>query len=107
MYVCMYVCLFVCLYVVFCAVYSLVDVYTGMCFSVHINLFMCLFPPGGGLFGILGKYTNKFGKDPVVLLGMLVHFIAFYLAYANLPALSIADKVSAHDSLGAIFNPSK
>lgn len=75
-----------------------------------LALFICLFVTstlGGGLFGILGKYTNKFGKDPVVLLGMLVHFVAYYLAYANLPALSIADKVTSGDSFGTIFNPSK
>ena len=61
--------------------------------------------PGGGLFGILGKYTNKFGKDPVVLLGMLVHFTTYLLIYYNLPANSIADNSS--DSGGALFDHSK
>lgn len=62
---------------------------------------------GGGLFGILGKYTNRFGKDPVVFLGMLVHLAAYYLIYLNLPALSIGNNILAPDSHGEVFDPSK
>ena len=36
------------------------------------------------MFGILGKRTIKFGRDPVVLLGFLVHIVSFYLAFLNL-----------------------
>ncbi|XP_792285.2 UNC93-like protein MFSD11 [Strongylocentrotus purpuratus] len=43
---------------------------------------------GGLLFGILGKKTIKFGRDPIVLLGYVVHMICFYLIYINLPAES-------------------
>ncbi|PAA66280.1 hypothetical protein BOX15_Mlig022469g2, partial [Macrostomum lignano] len=39
----------------------------------------------GFLFSILGTFTNKFGRDPVVLLGYLVHTCTFYLAFVNLP----------------------
>ena len=41
---------------------------------------------GGMLFGILGKKTNKFGRDPVVLLGYIVHMVAFYLIFINMPS---------------------
>lgn len=43
---------------------------------------------GGAVFGILGKKTNKYGRDPVILLGFLIHMISFFLIYLNLPAKS-------------------
>lgn len=61
---------------------------------------------GGGLFGIFGKYTNRFGKDPVVLLGMLVHLVTYFLIYLNLPAHAIGDTISTEDSFGVVFDPS-
>ncbi|NWT01311.1 MFS11 protein, partial [Mionectes macconnelli] len=39
---------------------------------------------GGGLFGLLSK-NSRFGRNPVVMLGILVHFIAFYLIFFNMP----------------------
>ncbi|KAM9371263.1 UNC93-like protein MFSD11 isoform 2-T2 [Phaethornis superciliosus] len=39
---------------------------------------------GGGLFGLLSK-SNRFGRNPVVMLGIVVHFIAFYLIFFNMP----------------------
>ncbi|XP_026716916.1 UNC93-like protein MFSD11 isoform X2 [Athene cunicularia] len=39
---------------------------------------------GGGLFGLLSK-NNRFGRNPVVMLGIIVHFIAFYLIFFNMP----------------------
>ncbi|XP_074016206.1 UNC93-like protein MFSD11 isoform X1 [Numenius arquata] len=39
---------------------------------------------GGGLFGLLSK-NNRFGRNPVVMLGIVVHFIAFYLIFFNMP----------------------
>ncbi|XP_076046770.1 UNC93-like protein MFSD11 isoform X2 [Oratosquilla oratoria] len=41
---------------------------------------------GGAVFGIFGKKTNKFGRDPIVLLGYLIHIICFYLIFINLPS---------------------
>ncbi|KAK2191993.1 hypothetical protein NP493_41g03028 [Ridgeia piscesae] len=41
---------------------------------------------GGALFGILGSKTNKHGRDPIILLGFLVHLASFYLIFLNLPA---------------------
>ncbi|KAJ0001231.1 hypothetical protein NQD34_006251 [Periophthalmus magnuspinnatus] len=40
---------------------------------------------GGGFFGLLCK-NNRFGRTSVVFLGMVVHFVAFYLIFLNIPA---------------------
>lgn len=39
---------------------------------------------GGGIFGLLSK-NNRFGRNPVVMLGIIIHFIAFYLIFLNMP----------------------
>ncbi|KAM8796859.1 MFS11 protein, partial [Eudromia elegans] len=39
---------------------------------------------GGGIFGLVSK-KNCFGRNPVVMLGIVVHFIAFYLIFFNIP----------------------
>ncbi|NXL91148.1 MFS11 protein, partial [Alectura lathami] len=39
---------------------------------------------GGGIFGLLSK-NHRLGRNPVVMLGIIVHFIAFYLIFVNLP----------------------
>ncbi|XP_010872920.1 UNC93-like protein MFSD11 [Esox lucius] len=39
---------------------------------------------GGGLFGLVCK-NNRFRRTSVVFLGMVVHFIAFYLIFLNIP----------------------
>nr|XP_046161484.1 UNC93-like protein MFSD11 isoform X3 [Oncorhynchus gorbuscha] len=39
---------------------------------------------GGGVFGLLCK-NNRFRRTSVVFLGMVVHFVAFYLIYLNIP----------------------
>lgn len=38
---------------------------------------------GGGVFGMLNK-SNRFGRNPVVLLGLLTHYVAFYLIFLNI-----------------------
>lgn len=43
---------------------------------------------GGGVFGIFGSKTVKFGRDPIVLLGYLVHMLCFFLIFLNLPTMS-------------------
>ncbi|KAM9004228.1 UNC93-like protein MFSD11 isoform X2 [Sarcophilus harrisii] len=40
---------------------------------------------GGSLFGLLSK-NSRFGRNPVVLLGIFVHFVAFYLIFLNIPS---------------------
>lgn len=59
------------------------------------------------MFGILGRYTNRWGKDPVVLLGMLTHFAVYLLVYYNLPSNASIEDVPSKDSFGALINPSK
>uniref|UniRef100_A0A3P9HG10 Major facilitator superfamily domain containing 11 n=1 Tax=Oryzias latipes TaxID=8090 RepID=A0A3P9HG10_ORYLA len=38
---------------------------------------------GGGVFGLLNK-SNRFGRNPVVLLGLITHYVAFYLIFLNI-----------------------
>ncbi|CAL8301888.1 unnamed protein product [Merluccius merluccius] len=38
---------------------------------------------GGGAFGILNR-CNRLGRNPVVLLGLLIHYLAFYLIFLNI-----------------------
>ncbi|XP_038844535.1 UNC93-like protein MFSD11, partial [Salvelinus namaycush] len=39
---------------------------------------------GGGVFGLVCK-KNRFRRTSVVFLAMVVHFVAFYLIYLNIP----------------------
>lgn len=40
---------------------------------------------GGALFGILGTKTIRWGRDPIVLFGFLIHIVSFFLIFLNLP----------------------
>ena len=73
----------------------------------NLQFNMLYISAGGGLFGIFGKYTNRFGKDPIVLLGLLVHFATFLLIFYNLPVKAVFDNVPANQSHGYLFDPSK
>ncbi|XP_073419287.1 UNC93-like protein MFSD11 [Dendrobates tinctorius] len=39
---------------------------------------------GGTIFGLLSK-NSRFGRNPVYLLGLVVHFLAFYLIFLSVP----------------------
>ncbi|XP_051904190.1 UNC93-like protein MFSD11 [Hippocampus zosterae] len=39
---------------------------------------------GGGVFGVLNKGGGRVGRNPVVLLGLLSHYVAFYLIFINI-----------------------
>lgn len=41
---------------------------------------------GGLTFGIFGKKTVKYGRDPIILMGGVLHFVAFFLIFLNLPS---------------------
>ncbi|TSK87496.1 UNC93-like protein MFSD11 [Bagarius yarrelli] len=38
---------------------------------------------GGSVFGMLNQY-NRYGRNPVVLLGLVTHFLAFFLIFLNI-----------------------
>lgn len=40
---------------------------------------------GGALFGILGTKTVRWGRDPIVVLGFVLHMLSFLLIFINLP----------------------
>lgn len=50
---------------------------------------------GGAAFGLMGKRTNKYGRDPIVLLGYLAHMAAFFLIFMNIPNGSPQDNTDS------------
>ncbi|NXL41259.1 MFS11 protein, partial [Podilymbus podiceps] len=60
---------------------------------------------GGGIFGLLSK-NNRFGRNPVVMLGIVVHFIAFYLIFFNVPNNAPIASMKGTDDI-AYMIPSK
>jgi hypothetical protein len=41
---------------------------------------------GGVAFGLLGARTStKLGRDPIVILGFIIHIVSFFLIFLNLP----------------------
>ncbi|XP_066250469.1 UNC93-like protein MFSD11 [Euwallacea similis] len=39
----------------------------------------------GAAFGILGSKTNKWGRDPIVILGFILHVVSFFVIFLNIP----------------------
>ena len=40
---------------------------------------------GGALFGFLGHFTAKKGRDPIIILGFIISMISYFLMFLNLP----------------------
>ncbi|KAJ4443939.1 hypothetical protein ANN_05728, partial [Periplaneta americana] len=40
---------------------------------------------GGAFFGIMGPKTIRWGRDPIVMVGFLIHMASFFLIFLNLP----------------------
>lgn len=60
---------------------------------------------GGGIFGLLSK-KSRFGRNPIVMLGIAVHFIAFYLIFVNMPSNAPVAPMEGTDDI-AYMIPSK
>ena len=60
---------------------------------------------GGGIFGLLSK-KSRFGRNPIVMLGIAVHFIAFYLIFVNMPSNAPVAPMEGIDDI-AYMIPSK
>ena len=43
---------------------------------------------GGALFGILGSKTTRWGRDPIVIMGYVIHLASFFLIFINLPTVA-------------------
>lgn len=43
---------------------------------------------GGVSFGLLASRTSRFGRDPIVILGFIIHIVAFFLIFLNIPDLA-------------------
>ncbi|CAH0579109.1 unnamed protein product [Chrysodeixis includens] len=43
---------------------------------------------GGALFGILGSKTTRWGRDPIVIMGYIIHLGSFFLIFINLPTVA-------------------
>lgn len=57
---------------------------------------------GGGLFGILGSYTNRWGRDYIVLIGFIFHMIVYLCVFFYFPEKSISGDIAKEDSHGAL-----
>lgn len=51
---------------------------------------------GGLLFGIFGHLMVNRGRDPIVILGFLVHVLAFFLVFINIPNDAPFGETSSH-----------
>jgi len=60
------------------------------------------------MFGILSRYTNKYGRDPIVLFGFIVHCVTFFLIFINVPDRAPIDpNVIGHSFLNYKYVPLK
>uniref|UniRef100_V9KM26 UNC93-like protein MFSD11 n=1 Tax=Callorhinchus milii TaxID=7868 RepID=V9KM26_CALMI len=60
---------------------------------------------GGGTFGLFNQYHN-FGRNPIVLLGLLTHVVAFYLIFLNVPSVAPIVSEEGTNDIAYLF-PSK
>lgn len=51
-------------------------------------LFRDIMDLGGLWFGLGAKDTSKFGRSGVVLFGMTLHIVAYFLCFLNLPLIA-------------------
>jgi MFS family permease len=56
---------------------------------------------GGVVFGLLGTKFARFGRDPIFILGFVVHVISFFLIFLNLPNVANFGETTEV----SVFNP--
>ena len=71
--------------------------YSQYCVFQYLFIFT-----GGGLFGILGSYTNRWGRDYIVLIGFVFHMIVYLCVFFYFPEKSISGDIAKDDSHGAL-----
>ncbi|XP_054155072.1 UNC93-like protein MFSD11 [Oppia nitens] len=49
---------------------------------------------GGATFGLLGSKTNRYGRDPIVILGYVVHMVSFFLIFINIPSMASLEQTN-------------
>lgn len=71
-------------------------IYGSSCFVGSIS--------GGGLFGVFGWLTSRYGRDPIVMLGMVVHLITFLGMYYVFPGECPMHRLHKDQSDGALID---
>ena len=51
--------------------------------TIIINFFVVVL--GGLMFSVTGTKLSKWGRDPIVVFGFLIHLVSFFLIFINLP----------------------
>lgn len=59
---------------------------------------------GGGLFGVFGWLTARYGRDPIVMLGMVVHLATFLGMYYVFPGECPLHRVANTQSDGTLID---
>ena len=52
---------------------------------------------GGVMFGFLGNFTLKYGRDPIVMLGFVLSMVAYYIMFLNIPANAPSGDIESWD----------
>ena len=48
---------------------------------------------GGILFGFMGHWTLKHGRDPIVILGFILSMVSYFFIFVNIPMNAISDEL--------------
>ena len=48
---------------------------------------------GGILFGFMGHWTLKHGRDPIVILGFILSMVSYFFIFLNIPMNAISDEL--------------
>ena len=48
---------------------------------------------GGILFGFMGHWTLKHGRDPIVILGFILSMTSYFFIFVNIPMNAISEEL--------------